>query len=412
MLTQFLTEKRANEIKETTLKGYTLTLTQFEASMNKPWKEASKQDVMKFFNDLQDRCKRKTVHTWKGRVKTFYNWLFELSYREYPACVKWMRVSNPRHLSKTKGLSLPLTPEQVLTPEDIKTIIGACDHPRDQALISVMYETACEPFEVLNMKVSSVMFDEDGGVVVLKGAMGSRRIRVVDSIPYLMAWLNVHPLRNTPEAPLWIVRRGKPEGLGYMGIWRLCKKLKRLTGLKKPLRPNYLRHAGLTFWAKILPEQKLKKLAGWSPSSRMASIYIHLSGKDLDDDILAAHGRKRKKPQELGPSLLAPRECPRCKFENTPTALFCVRCGMRQREMHTAEDHIVSHDQALEFIRGTVHAFREEMKSMRWKDRMLFKEAMADIFKMTEKEREEYEEHKQTIERFNKEISKRRKNRQ
>lgn len=406
-LEQYLMEKRANEIKETSLKGYMQTLTNFEAFLGKPFKEATKEDVMRYFNQLQQRCARLTVHTWKSRVKSFYNWLFELSYREYPACVKWMRVCNPAHLSKTKGLSLPLSPEQVLKPEDIKTLLEAADHPRDQAIISVMYETACEPYEALSMKVGSVIFDEDGGVVVLKGGMGTRRLRVVDSIPYLQTWINVHPLRKDPEAPLWVCRRGKPEALGYMGLWRLCKKLKRVSGLKKPLRPNFLRHAGLTRWSKVLPEQKLKKLAGWSPSSRMASIYIHLSGKDLDDDILAAHGRKRKDPQELGPGLLAPKSCPRCNHENTPTALYCVRCGMMQREVHSGD--ALTHNQAKEWFIRTSRGFKKEMKNMTWKDRRFFMECMREVFKETEQERAEYAEHDKIVKRFNEEIKESRK---
>ena len=327
-LERFFLEKRANEIAESSLKSWRLTLTQLDEALGKPFKEATREDVMTFFTELQKRCARSTVHVWKGKVKTFYNWLFQLAPREYPDCVKWLRVGNPRRGTKTKGYELPLNPEDLLSKEDVLMLVNACDHPRNAAIISVMYETACEPFEALNMKVKSFQPDKHGGVVTLEGETSTRRIRIVDSVPYLEAWLNVHPLRNRAEAPLWIVRKGMPEALGYTGLYRLVKMLKRRTGLKKPLRPNYLRHASLTEWAKILPEQKLKVLAGWTPSSRMAAVYIHLAGKDLDEDILKAHGKAPMKPEKLGPSPLAPKPCPRCKHENAPTHLHCARCGM------------------------------------------------------------------------------------
>ena len=326
-LERFFLEKRANEIKESTLESYRLTLTQLDEALGKPFKEATREDIMKFFTDLQKRLARSTVHVWKGKTKTFYNWLFQLAPREYPDCVKWLRVGNPRG-TKTKGYVLPLKPEDVLSKEDVLTLINVCDHPRDAAIISVMYETACEPCEALNMKVKSFQPDKYGGVVTLEGETGARRIRIVDSVPYLEAWLNVHPMRNRAEAPLWIVKKGMPQALGYNGLYRLVKRLKRRTGLKKPLRPNYLRHASLTEWAKILPEQKLKVLAGWTPSSRMAAVYIHLAGKDLDEDILKAHGKAPMEPEKLGPSPLAPKPCPRCTHENAPTHLHCARCGM------------------------------------------------------------------------------------
>lgn len=325
---RFHMERRANEIKEVTLEGYQLTLSRLDAFLKKSFREASKDDIMAFFTMLQNQLEASTVHTWKARVKTFYNWLFELAPREYPDCVKWLHVSNPRGMSKTKGYSLPLKPEDVLTREDILKLIEACDHPRDQALISVMYETACEPMEALHMKVSNVMFDQYGGRVTLEGNQGARTIRIVDSIPYLTAWLNVHPFRKSEEAPLWLIRRGGSGRLGYSGLWRLCQKLKRRSGLKKPLRPNYLRHASLTEWAKVLPEQKLKKLAGWSPASRMAAIYVHLAGKDLDDDILKAKGKEPIEDKSMFTSVLKPKECPRCKHDLAPTWTHCPHCGL------------------------------------------------------------------------------------
>jgi len=328
-LDRFCLEGRANELKESTLKGYKFALLSLDEAIGKPFKEATREDIMRFFNELQQRCTRSTVHLWKGKIKRFYNWLFNLAPREYPDCVKWLRVSNPRRGTKTKGYELSLNPEDVLSKEDVKRLIDACNSARDQALIAVMYETACEPIEALNLNVKSVKFDEQGAVISLEGATGVRRIRVVNSVSYLQVWLNVHPRKHEADAPLWMVQKGKPQRLGYAGLYRLTKTLKKKTGLKKPLRPNFLRHASLTEWAKILPEQKLKVLAGWTPSSRMAAVYIHLAGKDLDDDILKAHGKEvETKPKQIMESLRA-RVCPRCGHESPATYLWCGRCGLK-----------------------------------------------------------------------------------
>lgn len=327
-LERFCLEGKANELDDSTLRGYKYALLSLDESLGKPFKEATREDIMRFFNELQQRRKRGTVHLWKGKIKRFYNWLFNLAPREYPDCVKWVRTSNPRRGSKAKGYEMSLNPEDILSAEDVRALIDACDHPRDQAIIAVMYETACEPMEALNLNVKSVQLDEQGAVVTLKGATGVKRIRVVNSVSYLQVWLNVHPLKKQPDAPLWTVQKGMPERLGYAGLYRLTKKLKRKTHLKKPLRPNYLRHAGLTEWAKILPEQKLKVLAGWTPDSRMAAIYIHLAGKDLDEDVLRAHGKEVHKEPKTIMEPLKPRVCQRCGHESPATYLWCGRCGM------------------------------------------------------------------------------------
>ena len=204
--------------------------------------------------------------------------------------------------------------------------------PTINGIVSSMYETAAEPCEALNMKIKSVKFDREGAVVSLgvetEGMLEVRRLRVVDSVPYLQAWLNVHPMREDPEAPLWPVRKGGLKALGYDGLWRLFSKLKARSGLKKPVRPNLLRHARLTEMAKYLPEQKLKKFAGWRPGSRMAAVYVHLAGKDLDEDILRMHGKVVVKEKAPLKGALAPKGCPRCGHENAATHTFCARCGM------------------------------------------------------------------------------------
>lgn len=331
-LKRFFMEKRANEIKESTLDTYRDVLPHLDTLLGKPFREATKEDIIRFFAELQDRCKRSTIHMWKTRVKGFYSWLFDLERGEYPPCVKWMRSTNPGRGSKTKGYVMAVSPEDVLAPEDVLELIAASDHPRNQAIISTAYEVAAEPCEVLNMKVKSVMFDREGAVVSLEseseGALAARRLRVVDSVPYLQTWLNVHPLRGDPEAPLWLVRKGGHEVLGYDGFYKLTKMLKARSGLMKPVRPNLLRHAKLTEVAKYVPEQVLKKFAGWTPDSRMAAVYIHLAGKDVDEAILKLHGKEVVKKEAPLKGPLTPKACPRCAHENAATHTFCARCGM------------------------------------------------------------------------------------
>jgi hypothetical protein len=58
----------------------------------------------------------------------------------------------------------------------------------------------------------------------------------------------------------------------------------------------------------------------------MASIYVHLSGRDVDNALLKVHGIK--KPEEKEESQLNPKKCPRCQEINQFTNAFCNKCGM------------------------------------------------------------------------------------
>jgi ribosomal protein L40E len=58
----------------------------------------------------------------------------------------------------------------------------------------------------------------------------------------------------------------------------------------------------------------------------MASVYVHLSGRDVDNALLKLNGFevKEERKEEQFKALI----CPRCKARNSPDAKFCSNCGM------------------------------------------------------------------------------------
>lgn len=68
----------------------------------------------------------------------------------------------------------------------------------------------------------------------------------------------------------------------------------------------------------------MKVYCGWVNDSRMASVYVHLSGKDVDEALLKARGievGKEEKPKQ------AVKVCSKCNETNSYLAHFCKRCG-------------------------------------------------------------------------------------
>ncbi len=70
----------------------------------------------------------------------------------------------------------------------------------------------------------------------------------------------------------------------------------------------------------------MKSFAGWSPDSRMAAIYIHMSGKTVDMALAKAQGIEIE--EEKHESQLSPITCPRCRTKNRGTAKYCSSCSM------------------------------------------------------------------------------------
>ena len=322
-LVRYIEVCQANGLKAATKATYAKAIRDLGISVKKPFEEITREDMVKYLVDLSTRMKESTLGHRKIIIKMFYK---HLNDGDIPDVVKWF--------TWTRRNKLPIKSiDQLISPEEVLELIKVCDHPRDKALIAFLYESAARAGELLALKVGSVQFDENGAVVLLTGKTGERRIRLIQSAPYLCSWLNVHPNKGNPDAPLWAaLRKRKKEGKIEMVVTGIeqtrLTHLIRMASDKAGIRyrhPHLFRHSRLTELAKYLPEYKLKVFAGWSPDSNVASIYVHLSGKDLDGDIIDIYG-KNKEPKSTKKQPMKPKTCPRCERENPADARFC-NCG-------------------------------------------------------------------------------------
>ena len=71
----------------------------------------------------------------------------------------------------------------------------------------------------------------------------------------------------------------------------------------------------------------MKEHFGWVQASRMASVYVHLSGRDVDDALLRVYGLK-KDETAIVESPLKPKPCSRCHTQNAAVNRFCSLCGL------------------------------------------------------------------------------------
>ena len=105
------------------------------------------------------------------------------------------------------------------------------------------------------------------------------------------------PYRDNPDSYVWINigLRGYGDPLNYSGYNLLLKRLAKKAGINKRVHPHLFRHSRCTILAQHLTEAQLEKYAGWVYGSDMSGIYIHLSGRDLDDAILRSMGWKKRR---------------------------------------------------------------------------------------------------------------------
>ena len=204
-------------------------------------------------------------------------------------------------------------------------MIGAALNERDKALLSVIFEAALRPGELLTMMVGSVEFKQDYCIISVDGKTGIKRIPLVVSHKPLLDWLEKHPNKRDLNAPLWASLGNNSKGncVSYYYLRKLLRRLRERAGVKKDVWPYLFRHSCLTAMAKVFTESKLEFYAGWVQGSRMTSRYVHFSARDLEEAVLELHDLAKKDEAKRGFRL---EECPRCGKKNQPDNARCGFC--------------------------------------------------------------------------------------
>jgi len=236
-----------------------------------------------------------------------------------PPEVSWIK-------RREHGKDSRVTPEALLTLGDFEAMAKAADNARDKALIYTLFEGALRPGELLSMSVGSVEFREKCCLITVNGKTGLKRIPLVVSYRPLLEWVEQHPKRSDPTAPLWcsMASNYKGERLSYRHFRLIIRSLAKRAGLKKAVWPYLFRHTTLTALAKVFTEARLEQYAGWVHGSKMSSRYVHFSARDLEDAVLELHGIKTPEKSVAVPRLMA---CPRCGSTNPLGTVHCGQCG-------------------------------------------------------------------------------------
>ena len=310
VLRRYDKHSKANGLKVGTRRNYLVALKHFGLFIKKRFEDVTQSDIINYFSSVKMRPR--TIHDRKIRVKAFCQWL------NMPGVVESIKIK------RTNLLELP----KILTKEEIKRLVDCCDNLRDRTLIMVLWESACRRGEVVNMNVGDVTFDDYGVRMIVKGKTGMRKIRLIDSVPDLKAYLNFHPFKDDPNKPLFINMKRHGERLESNGIYQIIRKLKKRAKIKKNVHPHILRHSRLTELAKDFHESELKIIAGWNGDSRMPKVYVHLSDEDIDKKLLEKKGLLPTKEKKK--DLLEPKRCAFCGELNSGSDKICSNptCNM------------------------------------------------------------------------------------
>lgn len=317
-LLEFDRELELNDYSEARRYKYLTHIPKLVSELDVPFEEAEREDIEDLIIKLKrrDDINERTKNDYKTLLKRLYKWIGD---GEYPDCVDWLKINYNAGNGKL--------PEEMLVEEDVEELIRNAMNTRDKAMISLLWETGARIGELIDLTIGSIEDHKHGLKIVVDGKTGSRRLPLIESVPYLKQWLNEHPDRENKEAPLWvnIGQVNKDEPMAYRSIRKMLNDVKNRSEVDKPVNPHNFRHSRATYMATRFTEAQLCEWFGWVQGSDVPSKYTHLSGRDIDNDYARLHGIEEEKDHKK--AKLIPNDCPRCGEKVPKDDRFCHRCG-------------------------------------------------------------------------------------
>lgn len=255
---------------------------------------------------------------------------------EVPGHADWISGSTSRNHNPKPN------PGDMISHDECERMREAATNLRDAAMVSVAWDAGARSGEFRDVKLGDISEHENGLQITVDGKTGQRSITLIPSVPHLRQWLNDHPGRGDPDAPLWCKLK-EPSSMSYRNFNDILKRLARRADVSKPVTLTNFRKSRASYLASQgMSQAHLEDRMGWVRGSSVASRYVSVFDEEADRELARIHGLEVEDESED----LAPLTCPRCDRETPRDRDLCVWCGQAMtqegaRKSDEAEEAVV-----------------------------------------------------------------------
>ncbi len=354
LITKFHNYLFSTGTKEIRVAKLSSQLRRIGSRLNKDFDCTTKQDIQDTIaaynrdNELSDATKA----DYRRTIKQFYLWCQENDERTNSNNEK-LRFEAVDFYKYIKKISVAYKlqradPSTIIKDDEINLVVSkGCKTYKEKALIKFLHETGVRAGELLNLRIKDVVIKENYARVIVDGKTGMREIPIVSSLPYITAWLEMHPFRDNENAYVWLGENTKQmwQPLKHIGAQKLIARCFERVGLitkeyakvtlengrkktkllsktvKRKHNLHWFRHSRASLLAPYLTEALLCKYMGWTLGSEQVRRYVHLCNQQLDDAYLKIKGMKQNIEQQE-----KIKQCS-CGAPNDSIARYCYKCG-------------------------------------------------------------------------------------
>ena len=273
ILERYIKFREANNKSKNTIKGDIYTLSKLlNFTNNKPLKEINESDLQGFIQSLKSLG---TKSQYGMKLITFYRWLFKITTKhERPPNMAWFEFPSEELKAKHRD---PDIKKHLITSEEYNKIIQYCRaKPKWSALYEVLYLSGGRIGEVNQMNVGDVEMEGGKVTIIFRHSKTiPRRVPLPENPKMLFRWIQNHPFKDNPDAPLFISgsNRTSNKRMFVKNINRHFNVVKRRTGVKSNLTPHSFRktRASIMFSARtkdggiIYDDKEVGLVFGWKP---------------------------------------------------------------------------------------------------------------------------------------------------
>jgi len=262
-----------------TLKTYTWAVRWLLHHINKDFDKLTKKDIINAL--ATDDISLSSLEIVKQKSSHFFRFINRENLNE-------SIVFNHKALSNTQRYN----EDDVLTSNEIKTIINSGDNLFHKSLIEILIASGCRKSEITNLQYKNIHFDDGLIWLNVNGKTGFRKVPLVTnhkipsalSLDNFLKFYRTH--RNIDNPNGWIfysTSNKKKYKNNHISEDTPNKSLDRAVNKcnMKHVTPHLLRHTSATYDGVELSEQLMCLKYGWKPGSKMINLYCHTNSKLL-----------------------------------------------------------------------------------------------------------------------------------
>lgn len=263
----FIVTKRIEGISDKTLDLYSMYIKDFLLTMRKSLEDLTPNDIRVYLYTVQQRrgLSNRTLNSRRAALNSFFSWISAEGYIS----------KNP--MITVRPIKFERKKRKVLKPIELERVRGACTTIREQAIIEVLYSSACRVSELVRLNRNDV--DLNSYEIKLFGKGNKHRISYLSPKAAFLLQEYLSERTDTNEA-LFVSMRKPHQRITKAAIEKIVKQIGKRAGINN-LFPHIMRHTSATnALSRGMSIVQLKELLGHT-SLDVTNIYAKVSTEDV-----------------------------------------------------------------------------------------------------------------------------------